>query len=214
MKRLFKSSAGVLAWAVLLATTGEAAITSITDLTVRPPMVGFWGMTAGKSVSGPANSPYPGLAFDGLDGNSLYAAAAFSYEGQSIMCTVQPASAGGTGRTTAFNAPVQGFAFRPGDVRLIGTTISISGSPNGLFRTDGSLGPGGGHGSYLYGFNGLVSDGFDMAWAGVAIDGRDALWPDDFKYSSAPVLLLILGAVWLAGSALISMAPLGRSMRR
>ena len=107
------------------------------------------------------------------------------------MFTVDPYNAGAGGWAATFNVPVQAVGFWSGDVQFPGSTIAIYNSANSLLGTYDLMGSGGGHGPYLYGFNGFVSDALDIARVEVAIDGRsgpvlDAVWFDNFQYS-API---------------------------
>ncbi len=70
------------------------------------------------------------------------------------------------------------------------------------------LGTGGGHGPFLYGFNGFVSDDFDIARVEVAINGADAIWFDNFQYSDAQTPVPEPCTIWLLGSALMAAIPL------
>jgi hypothetical protein len=195
--------------------TSHATITSITDEATWQSMAGFWSTAGFEGFLGPVSTQYAGVSFGDFNGGSPYATAFFPYEGQNSMSTVYPYNGGGGGWAAAFNTPVQAVGFWSGDVQFSGSTISIFDSGNGLLGTYDLMGSGGGHGPYLYGFNGFVSNTLDIARVEVAIDGHsgpilDAVWFDNFQYSPIPAP----GAIWLLGFGLTLMMPLRRTTRR
>jgi hypothetical protein len=198
MKRfVFVLSMAVLALATQ-AQTSFADIINVTDEAIWLATVGSWSIVDFESFLGPVNTQYPGVTFGDFNGGSPYATDIFPHEGLNSMFTVYPWNAGGGGWTATFDSPVQGFAFWAGDVQFEDSTITIFDSENNSFEYD-LMTSGGGHGPYVYGFNGFVSDAFDISKVEVAINITDAIWFDDFQYSPVPLPgAVLLGSIGLA----------------
>jgi len=63
---------------------------------------------------------------------------------------------------------------------------------------------GGGHGPYLWGFNGFVSDDPEIKRVTLSIVETDAIWFDNFQHTSVPVP----ATVWLLGTGVAGIASL------
>lgn len=185
----------------------NATIITINNEAVWQTTVGSWRTADFEDFVGPANNQYTGVTFSGANGGSPYSTNIFPHEGNNSMFSVLPWNAGGGGWAASFDNPIQAFAFWSDDVQFVGSTVSIFDSSNDLLASYDLMGSGGGHGPYLYGFNGFVSDAFDIAHVEISINSTDAIWFDNFQYSSAntPVpepttcMLLFTGLIGLVG---------------
>ncbi|HCO94265.1 MAG TPA: hypothetical protein DIU00_09985 [Phycisphaerales bacterium] len=185
------------------ASTSYASIMSVANEGTWQTTMGSWNTADFEDFWGPVNTQYAGVTFSGFNGGSPYTTTAFPYGGLNSVFTVVTMNAGGGGWTATFATPVQGFAFWSNDVQFSGSTISIWDSQSNLLGTYDLMNSGSGHRPYFYGFNGFVSNAFDIAKVEVAIDITDAIWFDNFQYSPVPVPgAVILGSIGLAYSGL------------
>jgi hypothetical protein len=144
----------------------------------------------------PVTNQYQGVTFSGFNGGSPATTEVFPFRGSNSMFTVEPYNAGGGGWAIDFHAPVKGFAFWAGDVQFLGSTICLLTSSHEEIDTFDILESGDGHGGFVYGFNGYISDNSDIARIELSINGTDAVWFDDVQY---PATIPAPGAMLLGG---------------
>jgi hypothetical protein len=181
----------------------EAALTSISNEITWQTSAVSWSTVDFEGFLGPVTTQYPGVVFSGFNGGSPYTTTVNAYEGQNSMFTAIPMYAGGCGWSTEFASPITGVAFWSLDVQFIGSTVSVFNSAGTLLGSYDLMGSGGGHGPFLWGFNGFISDKPDIKRITLSIVETDAIWFDNLQHTPVPVpaafWLLVTGLVGLIG---------------
>ena len=118
---------------------------------------------------------------------------------------------GGGGFSTAFTNPQKGVAFWSLDVEFAGSTVSFYDSANNFLKSFDLQASGTGHGQFVYGFNGYISDFTDIGRMDLAVITADAVWFDDVQFgvSSIPEP----GTSWLALVSILAIRLASRRVR-
>jgi hypothetical protein len=195
----------VLILVTMASVPTHASILSVVNETDWQNAVGSYGVAGFEEFLGPVTNQYPGVTFGAYNGGNPYSATVFPYAGVNSMFTVVPMNNGDGGWMADFAAPVNAVAFWSGDVESDGSLVYLFDSFNNVIGDYVLMTSGGGHGPFLYGFNGFISTSSDIARVEVAISGPnliagDAVWFDNFQYSTPqtpvpePTTIVLLGS--------------------
>lgn len=207
MKKLFYIVFGVgtLILLTMVCSSTQASTLPVSNEPDWQNAVGTSKLIGFEEFLGSVTNQYPGVAFGEFNGGNPYSADIFPYKGTNSMFTVVPMNYGNGGWMATFATPVNAVAFWSQDVESAGSRVYLYDSSNYTIGDYELMGSGGGHGAFLYGFNGYISDSSNIAKIAVAISGPDliagdAVWFDNFQYSTAsevvpePTSLLLLGS--------------------
>lgn len=188
----------------------RASVVSYTDQASWQAAIGTSSTADFEGFAGAIGNRYSGVTFQDFNGGSPFSINQFPYQGSNSLFSVFALNGGGGGWAADFDDPVKGVAFWSGDVEYPGSYVSVYNASRTLLATFDLLATGGGHGPFMYGFNGLLSSQYDIVRVEVSINhstgvAGDAVWFDNLQYSPQhtsaipePSTLVLFGAGMLA----------------